>query len=67
MNITAYILAKNEEANISNCLLALKECGLRAVVLDSGSEDHTRELALRGDAEVESYDYRNHLEALRYL
>jgi glycosyltransferase involved in cell wall biosynthesis len=67
VNVTAYILAKNEEANISNCLQALKDCGLRAVVLDSGSTDHTRELALRWDAEVESYHYRNHLEALRYL
>jgi len=67
VNVTAYILAKNEEANISNCLQALKNCGLRALVLDSGSTDHTRELALRWDAEVESYDYRNHLEALRHL
>jgi len=67
VKITAYILAKNEECNISICLQALKKCGLRAVVLDSGSTDRTRELALRWDADVERYNYRDHLEALRYL
>lgn len=67
MKVATYILAKNEDANISNCLQALKDCGLRMVVLDSGSADHTRELALRLGAEVESYQYRNHLEALRYV
>jgi glycosyltransferase involved in cell wall biosynthesis len=67
VNVTAYILAKNEEANISNCLQGLKNCGLRALVLDSGSTDQTRELAIQRAAEVEPYEYRNHLEALRYL
>lgn len=67
MNVKAFVLAKNEEPNISNCLQALKNCGLRAVVLDSGSTDRTRELALRWDAGVEPYKYRNHLEALRYI
>ena len=67
MNVTAYILAKNEEPNISNCLQALKNGGLRTVVLDSGSTDRTRELARRWDADVESYKYGNHLEAFRYV
>ena len=67
MKVTAYILAKNEESNISKCLQALRNYPVRAVVLDSGSSDHTREIALRWGAEVEFYAYRDHLEALRYL
>ena len=67
MKVTAYILAKNEEVNISNCLHALKNCGLPVVVLDSGSTDRTREVALRWEAEVEAYPYRDHVEALRYI
>jgi len=67
VNVTAYVLAKNEEPNISNCLPAVKKCGLRPIVLDSGSTDRTRELALRCDADVEDYQYRDHLEALRYI
>jgi glycosyltransferase involved in cell wall biosynthesis len=67
MNVTAYILAKNEERNISNCLGALKKCGLLSIVLDSGSTDRTRELALGCDAKVEDYQYSDHLEALRYI
>jgi glycosyltransferase involved in cell wall biosynthesis len=67
VNVTAYVLAKDEEPNISNCLRALKKCGLYSVVLDSGSTDRTRELARGCDAKVEDYQYRNHLEALRYI
>jgi glycosyltransferase involved in cell wall biosynthesis len=67
VNVTAYVLAKNEEPNISNCLRALKKCGLFSIVLDSGSTDRTRELAIGCDAKVEDYQYRDHLEALRYI
>jgi glycosyltransferase involved in cell wall biosynthesis len=67
VNVTAYVMARNEEPNISNCLRALKKCGLRAVVLDSGSTDRTRDLALGCGARVEDYQYRDHLEALRYI
>jgi glycosyltransferase involved in cell wall biosynthesis len=67
VNVAAYILAKNEETNISTCLHALQKCGLHAVVLDSGSTDRTRELALSCGADVENYPYRDHLEALRHI
>ena len=67
VTVTAYVLARNEERNISNCLGALKKCGLLSIVLDSGSTDRTRELALGCDAKVEDYQYRDHLEALRYI
>jgi glycosyltransferase involved in cell wall biosynthesis len=67
VNLTAYILTKNEETNIGNCLLALKQCGIPVIVLDSRSTDRTREIAQNCGCSVEVYDYRDHLGALRYL
>jgi len=67
VKLTAYILTKNEEANIGNCLLALKQCGIPVIVLDSGSTDRTIEIVQSCGFPVELYDYRDHLGALRYL
>jgi glycosyltransferase involved in cell wall biosynthesis len=63
VNCTAYILAKNEEANIARCLHALKACGIPAIVLDSQSTDRTREIARDLGATVEDYRYTTHLDA----
>lgn len=56
----AFILTKNEEANIGRCLAALEDTDLDVVVLDSGSEDRTIEIARSYGATVKEYDYRNH-------
>lgn len=66
-NLTAYVLAKDEAPNIGRCLDALNACGVRTIVLDSGSMDDTVKLALAKGAEVESYTYVTHLLALQYL
>jgi (heptosyl)LPS beta-1,4-glucosyltransferase len=50
-SITAVIITRNEEGMIANCLEALKWCDAR-LVLDTGSTDHTRELAERAGATV---------------
>lgn len=44
--LSAFVLTKNESANIERCLRALDFCD-EVVVVDSGSEDGTRELAAR--------------------
>jgi glycosyltransferase involved in cell wall biosynthesis len=59
----AYILSKNEEANIGRCLEALANTGLDVTVLDSGSEDRTVEIAREHDATVKAYDYVNHCQS----
>ncbi|WP_162899540.1 glycosyltransferase family 2 protein [Salinibacter ruber] len=59
----AYILSKNEEANIGRCLEALADTGLDVIVLDSGSEDDTIEIARRHGAEVREHDYVNHCQS----
>src|SRR5262249_25673805 len=67
MSLPVFILAKNEEANIERCLSALHAGGATTTVLDSGSEDRTRELAEMLGAHVEPYQYVDHLTAYRQL
>jgi len=65
--LTAYILAKNESANIGRCVDALSACQIRTVVLDSGSTDDTVTIAKTKGAVVENYLYHDHLSALAYV
>lgn len=51
-DITAIILTKNEEVNIERCIKSIKEIVDRIVVVDSGSTDHTMELARALGAEI---------------
>ena len=51
MKVAALILTKNEEQNIARCIESLHWCE-EIVVLDSGSQDATCELALRAGARV---------------
>src|SRR5260221_11550961 len=50
-SITAVIVAKNEEKMIMNCLACLKWCD-QLLVIDSGSEDRTTDLAEKQGAKV---------------
>lgn len=53
MPITGGIITKNEEENIEECILSLQSVCEEVVVLDSGSEDKTVELAKSLGAVVE--------------
>jgi hypothetical protein len=53
--LSVCIIAKNEEKNIARCLAALKPAGLEIVVVDTGSSDRTREIALQYTDKV--YDF----------
>lgn len=63
-NISAFVLAKNEEQNIGKCLRTLAALGLPVTLLDSGSTDRTLEIA-RGfpNCVIEAYDFRGHAAA----
>lgn len=64
VKVAAFILAKNEAANILKALLALRRLGLPVVVLDSGSTDATVELAQSvPGVKVEPYRYVDHCTA----
>lgn len=59
--VVVYVLAKNEEANIARCLDAIAASEWDAIVLDSGSTDRTREIALQYPrVSVVSYAYVDH-------
>lgn len=63
----AYVLAKDEEANIGRCVAALVGLGLPCTVLDSGSSDRTPELARAAGADVTPFRYEGHCSAYNEL
>jgi glycosyltransferase involved in cell wall biosynthesis len=68
VSCAAYILARNEEANLPRSLAALREAKVSSVsVLDSGSTDRTREICAHYEANFENYRYTTHLDAYQYI
>ncbi len=62
--LQAFILAKNEAANILRGALALQQFGAAITLLDSGSTDSTLEIiAQLSKATVVNYNYRDHVTA----
>ena len=51
-DLTVIILAQNEEKNIVRSVSSVKNIAKRIIVIDSGSEDRTVELAKDNGAEV---------------
>lgn len=56
-SIRAVILTKNEEAHLADCLASLTGLDCEILVVDSGSDDATLEIAESFDAEVVFYEY----------
>lgn len=62
--LQAFILAKDESANILRGIAALEKFGATITVLDSGSSDDTLELiSQQSSATALSYDYKDHATA----
>jgi glycosyltransferase involved in cell wall biosynthesis len=59
MNLSAIVIAKNEEAAIGACLDALAWCQ-EIVLVDSGSEDRTREIAAKRGARVIEHEWEGY-------
>lgn len=59
-DITAVILTKNEEVNLSDCLESLKGFVKRVVIVDSGSEDRTLEIAKEYGADIYTNPWINY-------
>jgi len=59
-DVTAIILTKNEEQNITDCLESIKGFCQRAVVIDSGSTDKTVEIAKNLGADVYTHAFENY-------
>lgn len=52
--ITCCILVKNEEKNISDCILSAKKLTKNIIIIDNGSTDKTKELAKEFDVKIYS-------------
>ena len=57
IDATAIIMTKNEEKNIVDCLLSMKDFAKRCVVIDCGSTDNTVELAKQNGADVYFHEF----------
>lgn len=63
--ISVCIITKNEESNIERCLKPLREYDWEIIVVDTGSTDHTREIASRYADKVLDYVWGNDFSAAR--
>ena len=60
--ISAAIITYNEEKNIERCISSLVNVADEIVVIDSGSEDKTREIALKLGAKVIINKFEGHIQ-----
>jgi glycosyltransferase involved in cell wall biosynthesis len=58
--VSVIVLAYNEEANLPDCLASLQHLDCEVLVLDSGSTDHTREIARTGGATVFEHPFETY-------
>lgn len=65
-DITAIILTKNEEINITDCIKSIITVVKRVVVVDSFSTDRTVELAEKCGAEVYQHGFENYAKQYMY-
>lgn len=65
MKINLVMIVKNEERCLKRCLESAKPLVDRMIVLDTGSEDRTREIAREIGAEVYEYEWQNDFSAAR--
>lgn len=60
IDVTVIILTKNEEKNLPDCLKSIEGFAKRILIIDSGSEDKTVELAQKMGAEVMIHSFENY-------
>lgn len=65
-DLTAIILTKNEEKNIEECILSIRDVAKRIVVIDSFSTDATATLARKLGAEVYEHEFINYSKQFTY-
>lgn len=65
-DLTAIILTKNEEVNISDCIESIQTLASRIIVIDSFSNDNTVQLAKSHGAEVYQHEFINYAKQFKY-
>ena len=66
IDLTAIVLTKNEGKNIGACIQSVRQLAKRIVVVDSYSEDKTREIALSLGADVYEHPFENYSKQFQY-
>ena len=59
-DVTFVILTKNEEINLPDCLKSIKDFAKRIIVVDSGSEDKTIEIAKEYGCDIFVHPFENY-------
>lgn len=65
MSISICIIAKNEEKNISRCLSSIKKHPFEIIVVDTGSNDRTKEIAFQYTDKVYDFNWIDDFSAAR--
>lgn len=66
VDLTAIILTKNEEKNIYECIASIKNLAKRIIVVDSGSTDHTVDIARAEGAQIYEHEFINYSKQFSY-
>src|SRR5262249_37734632 len=64
-SLSVCLITRNEERFLGSCLESVREVAHQIVVVDTGSTDGTREVAVRYGAEVFSFDWCDDFSAAR--
>lgn len=59
-DVTILILTKNEEKNLPDCLESVRDFAKRVVIVDSGSDDNTVQIAEQMGANVYYHEFENY-------
>lgn len=65
MLLTAALIVRNEEKFLGACLESIRDLVDETVVVDTGSTDHSREIAIRARARVQEVEWTNDFSAAR--
>ena len=63
--ISLFMITKNEEKNIANCLNSAKEIADEIIVVDTGSSDKTKQIARKFGAGVSDFKWNDDFSAAR--
>ena len=63
--ISAAMIVKNEEKNLSRCLTSIKDHVDEIIIVDTGSTDNTMEIALSFGAKIYEHPWENHFSKHR--
>lgn len=65
LSISVCIITKNEADHLEKCLKALQPCGFEIIVVDTGSTDHSKEIAFQYTDKVYDFEWIDDFSAAK--